>query len=674
MNLTRIPAWFVALAVLVAAGCGTETGTNPEPMAPSAPANPLARFVPVETDFVVALDVSDSTDAAELAASVDALVAVIEDETVFDLDGSASAAIIAYADTVATVVGPLTVIDPTTLSGALATALADLQTTRPVAGGSARADFALESARELLAAGAAANQHVLVVGGSRDVPGDALDVACDALAGNGVRVHAIALNAPEAEATALQACADATGGAFAAVDALEDLTDAMRLVVSTATVVDLALDPETIERVEGESAEFTATVTRGVDDEQSALEGIEIVFTVTEGPNAGVADTSSTDAEGTATFSYVGALPGVDTVEARTQHPDGTVDLVATATVTWAEIVYALIVAPETAELDRGAEHTVVATVTEGVEGSEDPFVPVEGVEVIFAITEGPSAGLADTLLTSAEGFASITFSSDLPGVDTITATIPARRGDETIVAQASATWLNAVPVCDAGGPYAATVEGDSVRVMLDASASSDADGDPLTFTWSVSDPGLEIVDADTSSAVLVITGDATCADAIEIVLTVDDGFDTSTCSATVTLDDRRAPEIVPAATLELWPVNHKMVTVTPDMTLEAIEDACGAMGMGDVVVLAVTSDESFDMRGSGQTRPDVVIGCDGSVELRAERSGTADGRVYTITYAVTDADGNTSTADVEVHVPHDQSGRPAVAGPVMETVEADCD
>ena len=41
--------------------------------------------------------------------------------------------------------------------------------------------------------------------------------------------------------------------------------------------------------------------------------------------------------------------------------------------------------------------------------------------------------------------------------------------------------------------------------------------------------------------------------------------------------------------------------------------------------------------------------------KLRAERSGTGNGRIYTITYMVTDACGNSTTMQVTVSVPHNQ-------------------
>jgi len=43
------------------------------------------------------------------------------------------------------------------------------------------------------------------------------------------------------------------------------------------------------------------------------------------------------------------------------------------------------------------------------------------------------------------------------------------------------------------------------------------------------------------------------------------------------------------------------------------------------------------------------------TLQLRAERSGSGNGRVYTITINGTDTSGNKSQAKVEIRVPHDQ-------------------
>lgn len=65
---------------------------------------------------------------------------------------------------------------------------------------------------------------------------------------------------------------------------------------------------------------------------------------------------------------------------------------------------------------------------------------------------------------------------------------------------------------------------------------------------------------------------------------------------------------------------------------------------------------------GDGNTDPDILLSCDG-VDLRAERSGNGDGRIYTLSWRAEDAAGNAAEGDCHVVVPHDQGGGGAVDG-----------
>jgi hypothetical protein len=95
--------------------------------------------------------------------------------------------------------------------------------------------------------------------------------------------------------------------------------------------------------------------------------------------------------------------------------------------------------------------------------------------------------------------------------------------------------------------------------------------------------------------------------------------------------------------------------------------DACDlSVDINDVVITSVTSDELEDnpSGADGTTVDDIVIAADcKSVQLRAERDGDLDGRVYTITFSVTDSQGNVGTATAKVQVPTNVNGTAVDSG-----------
>ena len=111
---------------------------------------------------------------------------------------------------------------------------------------------------------------------------------------------------------------------------------------------------------------------------------------------------------------------------------------------------------------------------------------------------------------------------------------------------------------------------------------------------------------------------------------------------------DERAPTLtVSMAPKVLWPANHKQVTV--DATVVARDDFDASP---TVTLVSVTSNEPDNGLGDGDTANDIVIVDDTTLELRAERSGSGTGRIYTITYRATDDCGNTTTTSAAVTVP----------------------
>jgi uncharacterized repeat protein (TIGR01451 family) len=106
----------------------------------------------------------------------------------------------------------------------------------------------------------------------------------------------------------------------------------------------------------------------------------------------------------------------------------------------------------------------------------------------------------------------------------------------------------------------------------------------------------------------------------------------------------------------QLWPPNHKLHTVT----VSGATDPDG--NPLTYTITGVTQDEPLNGLGDGDTSPDAFPGpSSGQALIRAERSGTGDGRVYALHVTVTDGLGGECTGTATVSVPHDQSGRPAV-------------
>jgi hypothetical protein len=190
--------------------------------------------------------------------------------------------------------------------------------------------------------------------------------------------------------------------------------------------------------------------------------------------------------------------------------------------------------------------------------------------------------------------------------------------------------------------------------VVLDGSCSSDADSTEETnddindFDW------YEVIDAcEPNSDIYLGSGEV-----IEcnlglgehvIILEVTDkagAFDSN--EVVITVEDVTAPEfslfVEPSV---LWPPNHRMVRI--EVSWE-VSDNCDEEV--EVSLVGVTSSEQEDDRGDGRTKNDIIIGDDGSIYLRAERTGSSAGRVYTITYEAVDDSGNATEVSAEVLVP----------------------
>jgi hypothetical protein len=122
-----------------------------------------------------------------------------------------------------------------------------------------------------------------------------------------------------------------------------------------------------------------------------------------------------------------------------------------------------------------------------------------------------------------------------------------------------------------------------------------------------------------------------------------------------------------------MWPPNHKYQTIELSDFGLSVCNTCACISADDIVITKVTSDEAENGKDDGNTRDDIVIADDfRSVNLRSERSGISNGRVYTVHVAVSDAYGNIGTAALQVHVQLDYDTPVVDDGPAYEVLGAD--
>jgi hypothetical protein len=150
-----------------------------------------------------------------------------------------------------------------------------------------------------------------------------------------------------------------------------------------------------------------------------------------------------------------------------------------------------------------------------------------------------------------------------------------------------------------------------------------------------------------------------------------------SSASGTITnTPDSTPPTItlIPNVNMTLWPPDHQYVNVSVTDFVASASDNCDlAVNLNSVYILKITSDEVENGNADGNTLNDIVIGATcKTAQLRAERDGTADGRVYTITFKVVDSFGNFSTATTQVTV-RKNPNTPAVDSGVHYTVNSLC-
>lgn len=154
----------------------------------------------------------------------------------------------------------------------------------------------------------------------------------------------------------------------------------------------------------------------------------------------------------------------------------------------------------------------------------------------------------------------------------------------------------------------------------------------------------------------------AACADAGGEIAELDEGNNCSSNKLTTSVS-----KVVPALKVTnappdcgkaypsvgtIWPPNHKLANVTIKGVTDPDNDAVS------VRITRIRQDEPVNGLGDGDTSPDGFGIGSPVAQVRAERSGLGNGRVYEIGFTAEDGRGGSCQGRVSVGIPHDQGGQ----------------
>jgi hypothetical protein len=111
-----------------------------------------------------------------------------------------------------------------------------------------------------------------------------------------------------------------------------------------------------------------------------------------------------------------------------------------------------------------------------------------------------------------------------------------------------------------------------------------------------------------------------------------------------------------------LWPPNHKFVPIA----IDGVTDPDG--DMVTITIDSIFQDEAVTARGSGKSAPDGRGVGTSTAEVRAERVGGGNGRVYHIGFTATDGLGASCAGTVTVGVPSRPHKPPVDDGPLFDS------
>lgn len=329
-----------------------------------------------------------------------------------------------------------------------------------------------------------------------------------------------------------------------------------------------------------------------------------------------------------------------------------------------------------------GATQTITATLFNVAENN----APIPDSSLLFTVESGPHAPLYEEKTTNSQGQATFTYTGQKVGQDVFTVYVD-YRSEGPIHESGLVLWKSGpdlvVPVFT---PPVLQTSGGRVFYLNEITMNMGEIASPPSVTryflypnanlnpsearviGERAIPALQPEEPSDSGKLTFImpTGLpdgmyylAACADSNLSVAELDE---TNNCSfnkldrvsniITVMNPPQNQPPVCDSAVpsvASLWPPNHKLA----DITIKGVTTQTG--NQVSIRITGITQDEPVNGLGDGDTSPDGFGIGKAMAQVRAERSGTGNGRVYSIAFTAEDDTGGTCSASINVGVPHDQ-------------------
>jgi hypothetical protein len=250
-------------------------------------------------------------------------------------------------------------------------------------------------------------------------------------------------------------------------------------------------------------------------------------------------------------------------------------------------------------------------------------------------------------------------FNGDSPSINVPTGSLSAGAHTVGLTVTGSCGTVTQSASLTVNAPTATTDPADeSVCQGTDAHFSTTASGTgPFHYAWTLDGSPFN----GDSSSITVPTGSLSVGNHT-VTVTTSGSCGTATQTATLTVTNGTPVINLSQTSATMWPPNHQYQTFNVTDFVSSAKAGCDSSQdiTSSVVIQSVSSDEPEDnpSGGDGNTLNDIVISPDcKSVQLRRERDGNLNGRVYTITFKVTDSFGSSTTATVKVFVPINHNG-----------------